>query len=132
MNESDENAPLHTKHPWPRKFSDAARGVKVAVRTELSFYVHLLVTALVVITAITLGLSKLSWCVLAICITGVLTAELFNSAIERLARAITEETNPHLRDALDMASGAVLVAAIGASIVGLIVLGVPLWERMLS
>lgn len=108
------------------------RGVKIAVRAEVSFYVHLLVTAIVVITGITLGLSKLSWCVLAICITGVLTAELFNTAIERLAKAITAETNPHIRDALDMASGAVLVAAIGAAAIGLVVLGVPLWKLLTS
>lgn len=122
--------PLRSKRTWPQKFTDAIRGVKVAVRAEVSFYVHLLVTALVVITGITLGLSKLSWCVLAICITGVLTAELFNTAIERLAKAITEETNPHIRDALDMASGAVLVGAVGASAIGLFVLGVPLWKML--
>lgn len=118
--------------PWLQKFADAARGVKVAIGAEVSFYVHLLVTALVVIVGITLSLPKLSWCVLAICITGVLTAELFNTAIERLAKAITAETNPHIRDALDMASGAVLVAAIGAAAIGLVVLGVPLWKLLTS
>ncbi|MEQ8212018.1 MAG: diacylglycerol kinase [Lacipirellulaceae bacterium] len=127
MTDINATHPPDLKRRWHQKFSDAARGVKVAIRAEVSFYVHLFVTVLVVIIGMTLGLSKLSWCVLAICITGVLTAELFNSAIERLAKAITEETNAHIRDALDMASGAVLVAAIGASAIGIVVLGIPLW-----
>ncbi|QDT01084.1 diacylglycerol kinase [Adhaeretor mobilis] len=120
----------YESHSWLRKFTDAARGVKVAVRAEVSFFVHLFVTVLVVMLGLSLGLPKLSWCVLAICITGVLTAELFNSSIERLARAITQETNPEIRDALDMASGAVLVASIGSVVVGLVVLALPLWDRM--
>jgi len=130
MPASNEPRPLNTSRSWLRKFTDAARGVKVAVRAEVSFFVHLFVTVLVVMLGLSSGLSKLSWCVLAMCITGVLTAELFNSAIERLARAITKETNPLVRDALDMASGAVLVAAIGAAVVGVFVLGLPFWAML--
>ena len=52
-----------------------------------------------------------------------MTAELFNSALEQLAKAITKEEDPHVRNGLDIASGAVLVAAIGAAVIGLLVLG---------
>jgi diacylglycerol kinase len=38
-----------------------------------------------------------------------------------MARAITEETSDFVRDALDMASGAVLMLAIGAALTGLLV-----------
>lgn len=52
----------------------------------------------------------------------VLAVEMFNSSIEALARAVTEDFNPHIRDALDIASGAVFVAVLGAATVGLLIL----------
>jgi diacylglycerol kinase len=54
---------------------------------------------------------------------GLLFAELFNSAIEHLAQAITADHDDHLRDALDISSGAVLVASLGAAAVGVAILG---------
>ena len=44
-------------------------------------------------------------------------------ALESMARAITGEENPHIRDVLDIASGAVLTAAFGAIAVGLVLFG---------
>ena len=70
-----------------------------------------------------LGISRTEWCLLILCIALVMTAELFNSALEQLAKAITKEEDPHVRNGLDIASGAVLVAAIGAAVIGLLVLG---------
>ena len=52
-----------------------------------------------------------------------MAAELFNSAIERLAREVDREHNPNVGVALDIASGAVLVAAVGAAIVGSLIFG---------
>ena len=71
----------------------------------------------------TLGISRTEWCLLILCIAVVMAAELFNSALEQLAKAITEEKNSHIRNGLDIASGAVLVAAIGAAVIGVLVLG---------
>jgi diacylglycerol kinase len=51
-----------------------------------------------------------------------LALELFNSCIESLARAIDRQRNEQLRNALDIASGAVLVGAIGSAVVGLVIL----------
>jgi diacylglycerol kinase len=83
--------------------------------------VHLIATAAVVGTAIALGASRLEWCVLVLCITAVLAAELFNTGIEQLARAVTSEHNDRVRDALDISSGGVLLTAIGAVAVGSLV-----------
>jgi len=65
----------------------------------------------------------MEWCLLVGAIAVVLAAEIFNSAVESLARALGPAWNPRVRDALDMASAAVLVAACGAAVVGLIVFG---------
>ncbi len=113
---------------WQQKFSHALRGIRVGIHNQNSFYVHFPAALAVIAMAAWLQVSKAEWLTLVLCITIVLSAEFFNSAIEHLARAITREENPEIRDALDVASGAVLVAAIGAAVVGLLVLVSPLLE----
>jgi diacylglycerol kinase len=97
--------------------------MKQGVRGQSSFFVHFFVAAAVLATAAVLHVSRAEWCMLILCITIVMAAEMFNSSLESMARAITDEWSPHLRNALDIASTAVLVAAIGASVVGAIILG---------
>ena len=108
---------------WPQKFTVATRGLRIAISTETSFYVHLTATVAVLLAGWSLDISKLEWCLLALCIGIVLSAELMNTALERLAQAITKEDNPHIRDALDIASSAVLIAALTASILGVMIFG---------
>lgn len=107
---------------WRWKFACALRGVVRGIRGQNSFYVHLPAAVVVVAVAAWVGVSHAEWLVLVLAITVVLSAELFNSAIEHLARAVTRDEHPEVRDALDIASGAVLAAAVGASAVGVLVL----------
>lgn len=107
---------------WTHKFACAARGITVGIRGQNSFYVHLPAALIVIAVGMWLNVSHAEWLALLLCITVVLAAELFNSSIEYLARAVTREEHPEIRDALDVASGAVLTTAIGASVVGVVVL----------
>ena len=59
---------------------------------------------------------------------GCISAELLNTAIERLARAITRKYHPEIRDALDVSSAAVLIIAIGAVLLAMLILGRPLLD----
>lgn len=106
---------------WRRKFARAGRGLAVGVRSESSFPVHFFAAAVALLAAGVLGLPIAQWGVLLLAITLVIAAELFNSAVERLARAVSREHDPNLADALDTSSGAVLAAAIGAAAVGALV-----------
>lgn len=108
---------------WTQKFRDAFRGMREAARGQSSFGVHFAATAAVVVAATVLQVDRAEWCILLLCITLVLTAETVNSALESMARAITGESNPHLGNALDVASGAVLAAALGAAVVGAVIFG---------
>jgi diacylglycerol kinase len=110
-----------SERPWPRKFRDAFRGMKAGVRGQSSFFVHFFMSAAVIAAAIVLRVDLYEWCILLTCITIVLTAEMFDSALESMAKAITGETDPHLGNSLDIGSGAVLVASIGATIIGSII-----------
>ena len=108
---------------WSRKFADAFRGLARAVRTQSSFAVHLLAAGAVVAAGALFRGSAVEWCLRVFAIGLVLMAEIFNTAIESLARAPGSRRHPRFRDALDMASAAVLLAAITATVIGVIVFG---------
>ena len=107
---------------WLEKFADAFRGLKSGIRGQISFSAHFFLAAAVTAVAMTLRTTAIEWSVLVLCIATVLTAEMFNTALESLARAITDQMDPNVGSPLDIGSAAVLTASLGAAIVGLIVL----------
>lgn len=106
---------------WADKYRCALRGLAVAVRGEDSFWVHLPAAVVVVALAAWLRVSVVEWLLLGLCIGIVWTAELFNTAIEHLAKAVTREPNDDVRNALDVAAAAVLAASVTAKVVGTVV-----------
>ncbi|MCA9247185.1 MAG: diacylglycerol kinase [Planctomycetales bacterium] len=106
---------------WRAKFQVALRGVVLGVHGQSSFFVHFFMAAIVCVAAWILNVEPWQWCLLLVAISLVLTAEMFNSALEWLCRAITEEHDPRVGNALDIGSGAVLIASIGAALIGAIV-----------
>jgi diacylglycerol kinase len=92
-----------------------------AIKGQSSFTVHFVMGFAVLIAGIVLRVNLWEWCILLLCVTFVLSAETFNSSLESMAKAIDTEHNPNLGRSLDMASAAVLVASVGAAIVGAIV-----------
>ena len=106
---------------WSQKFADAFRGLSRAVRSQSSFSVHIGMAMAVVAAGAVVQVSPVEWCLLVFAIGLVLMAEIFNTAIESLARGPGSRRHPRLRDALDMASGGVLVAAFTAAVIGLFV-----------
>ena len=103
---------------WTGKFAAAFAGCKQGIRGQSSFFVHFFVIALVIVAGVIMRVNFLEWCLLAFCIQSVLVAEMFNSAIEWLAKAITDAHSEPIGVALDIASGAVLMAATGSAGLG--------------
>jgi diacylglycerol kinase len=116
---------------WQAKFFDALRGWKLGIRGHSSFFVHFFCAVLVLAAAIVFQCSQIEWCLLLGCIGFVLTAELFNSAIETLVRALEPRTRERCGKALDIAAGAVLLAATTAIVAGSLVF-VPKLVRFLG
>jgi diacylglycerol kinase len=122
--EQDERVEMaRPRRPWSQKFRDALRGLKFGVRGHSSFCVHFFIAALVIVGAFALGCDASDWAVLLLCIGLVLTAELFNSAIETMHRGLDPETRERNWRALDIAAGAVLMASITAAVIGAVVFG---------
>ncbi len=110
-----------SRRRWPEKFRDAFRGVKLGVRGHSSFFVHFFFTALVVAAAIAFRCGVTEWCLLLACIGMVMTAELFNSALETLFHGLDGATKDRLIGVLDISAGAVLMASLTALLIGSIV-----------
>lgn len=106
---------------WLHKFRDALRGLWVGISRQNSFIVHLPIALAVLLAALLFEVTAGEWCVLVLCILMVFATELFNTALEHMAKAVTEEHHPEIRDALDAAAAAVLVAAAGSVAVGIVV-----------
>ncbi len=92
---------------------------------------HVGAAAAVMLLAALLQLRAGDWALLIGACVLVLSAELLNTAIEKAVDLAMPEQHPLARVAKDAAAGAVLIAAIGAALIGLLVLGPPLlsWLR---
>jgi diacylglycerol kinase len=94
--------------------------------------VQLAIGLAVIVVGAWLGLDALRWAVLVLTMGLVLGMEMVNSAIEALGDAVSSEDHPLVGQAKDAAAGAVLLVALVAVVVGLLVLGPPLWQRLFS
>jgi len=114
-----------TPRGWVRKFRLAGSGLWWALTTEGSFRVHLPTAGIAILLAFGLGFELWRWCILVLVIGFVLTAEVFNTAIECLAPAVDDKPNEHIRVALDVASGGVLLASGFAALLGILLFAGP-------
>lgn len=71
--------------------------------------IHAAVTVLVIAAGVWLRISATEWCLVSICIGGVLMAEAFNTAVEALADKVSPGYDPLIGRAKDLAAGAVLI-----------------------
>jgi diacylglycerol kinase len=115
--------PRYRARSWIDKFRDAFRGIWLALVYERSFHVHLVFVPLVIVASIIVRVTLVEGCVLGLCVALVLVSEMLNTAIEWLARAVDASYNVRIGAALDIGSGAVLVASlISAGLGGAILL----------
>lgn len=101
-----------------KSFQHAFAGIYSAFRSEVNLRIHLVAAILVVLAAIYFEVTKGEWLILGICIGMVLSAEIFNASIERLADVVSPEKDDRIKQVKDLAAGAVLVVAIMAAILG--------------
>ncbi len=123
------------RSPWPRhlpakalrrraaSFGHAFRGVGAALRSELHLRFHALATVVVVGLGLHYRLARLEWALVAVAVASVWAAELVNTAIEALTDLASPNYHPLAGKAKDVAAGAVLLAALGALVVGALVFG---------
>ena len=104
-----------------RSFGYALRGIGTMLRSQRNAWLHALATGVVVAAGLALGVSADGWKWLVLAIVTVWSAEALNTALEFLADAAKPEYHPLVKKAKDVAAGAVLIAALGAAVIGALV-----------
>lgn len=104
-----------------KSFKYAFNGIITSFKTEINMKFHIVMMVLVIIAGTLLKISKIEWIICVILFALVISAELINTAIETIVDMITMEKNEKAKIAKDVAAGAVLVNAIGSTIIGLII-----------
>lgn len=106
-----------------RSFGYAIRGIVVMLQSQQNAWIHAASTIAVFGAGTFFGLSRFEWCWLVLAIVAVWTAEALNTALEFLTDVASPEFHPIAGHAKDVAAGAVLIAAFGALIIALLILG---------
>ena len=109
-----------------RSFRHAWHGLERVAQEEQSFRIQLTAALVIMALAGLLSVRGAELAVLTLAIVGVLVLELMNSIFERLADILKPRIHQYVKDIKDIMAGAVLLASIGAVIIGLAILGPPL------
>ena len=107
-------------------FNNAINGIINTVRTERNMKIHLVVAILVLIACFFFDISRVEFLILVITITMVMSAEVFNTAIEAVVDMSTNYYHPLAKIAKNAAAGAVLITAINAVIIGYVIF----WDKL--
>jgi diacylglycerol kinase len=115
-----------TREPFRLKlrlmsFRYAFAGIRNLLVYEHNARIHLLVAILAIILGIVLHIALWQWAILAIAVFGVFIAEIFNSAIEKLADVVSPGYHEEIKKVKDYCAAAVLMASILAVIAGIII-----------
>lgn len=106
-----------------RSFGYALDGLRYAFRTQANLRIHIAISLIVIGIGLGVQLDPIEWAVLIVTMMIVLSAELVNTAIEATLDRVSVEQHPLAKVAKDTAAGAVLLSAIGAVLIGLLILG---------
>ena len=111
-----------------RSVRHALQGILRMIRCQHNAWVHAAATVVVLTAAFLLRISAADWCWIILAISIVWTAEALNTAFEFLADAASPAFHPLVRDAKDVAAGAVLLTTIAAAAIG----GIIFWPYLLK
>ena len=113
-----------------RSFRYAFEGWWHVIRTQQNAWIHAVVSLLVVVMGFWLQLPPRDWAVVILAIAVVWSAEFFNTALEAIVDLASPERHHLAKIGKDVGAAAVLIAAGASAVVGLLILGPPLWEKL--
>jgi diacylglycerol kinase (ATP) len=113
-------------------FGHAIHGWQYVLRTQRNAWIHFVITALVILVAFWLRLPLRDWAVLFLTLALVWTAEFINTALEAVVDLASPQHHPLAKVGKDVGAAAVLLAALASVLVGLLLLGPPLLDKLKS
>ena len=114
-----------------RAFRFAFQGFIHLLLTQWNARIHLLAAILVLSLAWWLQVSRLEWLILIFTCTLVVALEAVNTAIEFAVDLASPDIHPLAKSAKDVGAAAVLIAAIGALMIGCLIFIPHLRARLL-
>ena len=111
-------------------FRYAFAGWWYVLRTQRNAWIHALATVLVIIVGLWLKIGRSDWAFIVVAIAFVWTAEFINTALEAIVDLTTKDHHPLAKVSKDVGAAAVLIASLTAVVIGIIILGPPLLEKL--
>jgi diacylglycerol kinase (ATP) len=116
-----------------KAFRYAFSGWWFVIRTQRNAWIHMVVSISVILMSFILQIDATGWALILLAITLVWIAEFLNTALEAVVDLATNHQQHDLaRVGKDVGAAAVLIAAAASVIIGLLVLGPPLWSIIKS
>lgn len=104
-----------------KSFVYAYQGIRDLFTYQPNIFIHFFMGSAVIVMGIYFSISTIEWCLLIFSITLVFMSEAFNTALEYLTDLTCPEYHPLAGRAKDVAAAAVLIAAFGTAVIGLII-----------
>lgn len=108
----------------------AISGLRYLLKNEKNARIHLAATVAALILSIYLKISWIEWLFIILSIFLVWIAELFNTSMENVFNLIEPEKNELVKNGKDISAAAVLLTACFSAIIGLLVLGPALLNKL--
>jgi len=106
-----------------RSYTYALNGIWITLKQENNFKIHILGGLIAIFLSFYLEINSSSWVIITTMIGLVLSIELLNTAIEKLADIVQPDKHPEIGVVKDIAAGAVFIISITALIIGIIIFG---------
>lgn len=110
-----------------KSFVYAFEGVIFFIRFEAQATIHLIAILAVLGAGYWFKISSMEWIAVVFAIGIVISAEMLNTAIEKLTDMVSPQINEQAKIVKDLAAGAVLIASLTAFIIGLIIFLPKIW-----
>lgn len=111
------------KPPLHKSFLNAFRGVFAMIKTERNFQIEFLAFLINVFLIFYLKLSNLDAAIILLASVGVLSAEIFNTAIEKICDIIQPNFDKRIGFIKDISAGAVVLVAAVSVVISILVYG---------
>lgn len=112
-------------------FRYAFHGWSHVLKTQRNAWIHGLFAFAAFLIGLWIQLSTQDWAIIVLTIAFVFTAEFINTSIEAVVDLASPDNHPLAKIGKDVGAAAVLIAAIAAVLIGLLILGPPLWQKLL-
>jgi diacylglycerol kinase len=108
----------------------AIQGWWYVIRTQQNAWIHALASICVTALGFWLKLSRQDWAILILTIAMVWIVEFINTSVEVLTNLASPQRNHLAKTTKDVSAAAVLIAAAASIVIGMLILGPPLWEKI--